>query len=334
MAEHIAFPSIEQFRHVIREVQHRARWAGTDENGDSIFDRTKPLPTLNFSGTVKLHGTNASVVLDRDEIYFQSRNNIITPESDNAGFATWASNVPLEVWRSVFPTNEKVVIYGEWCGKNIQKGVAISELPKMFVIFKILVDGKFIDFKNKNKSELMQYSIYGIHDFPTFSIDINFNSPELSQNILCELTEQVEKECPVGKQFGVSGVGEGIVWSSTDPDYFGSKFNFKVKGEKHSASKVKTLAAVDAEKVASLNDFASKVVTENRCLQGVGYLREQHLEVSEKSTGQFLRWLFNDVMKEEIDTIESSNIDPKNVSPIVSKYGKTWFFAYLNENND
>lgn len=331
--EHIAFPSIEQFRHVIREVQNKARWAGKDENGEPIFDRTKPLPTLDFVGTVKLHGTNASVVIDGGEVYFQSRNNIITPESDNAGFATWASSVPVDVWKSIYPSEERVVIYGEWAGKGIQKGVAISELPRMFVIFKIRVGGNWLSVTELKNIDVSAISgVYKITDYPNTTLSIDFAAPELVQNTLKEITENVEKECPVGKAFGVSGIGEGVVWTCISEGFESSKFMFKVKGEKHSASKVKTLAAVDVEKVNSLREFAEKVVTESRCLQGMDYLREQKLEVSEKSTGAFLKWLYADVVKEEYDTITESGLESKEVGSSISKKGKEWFFDYLNKN--
>ena len=49
-----------------------------------------PLPTLTFTGTVKVHGTNAAIVRLKDgTIYAQSRSRIITPTSDNAGFAAF-----------------------------------------------------------------------------------------------------------------------------------------------------------------------------------------------------------------------------------------------------
>ena len=55
MAEHIKYPSIEQFRNVVRAVQNKARYY-KDEDGEAAFDMTK---RLQFTGSVKLHGTNA-----------------------------------------------------------------------------------------------------------------------------------------------------------------------------------------------------------------------------------------------------------------------------------
>ena len=50
---------------------------------------------VTFYGTVKLHGTNASVVVDHEgNFYCQSRNRVITPENDNYGFAEWLHEEP------------------------------------------------------------------------------------------------------------------------------------------------------------------------------------------------------------------------------------------------
>jgi hypothetical protein len=52
----INFPSIGQFRNAVKTVTDRAHWRGKDADGNPIFDRTAPLPTLDFVGTEKLHG--------------------------------------------------------------------------------------------------------------------------------------------------------------------------------------------------------------------------------------------------------------------------------------
>lgn len=87
------FPSIEQFRNTIRTVTDRARYAGRDENGDPIFNLHASLPTITFTGTVKLNGTNAGIEYDTatGEIRYYSRERIITPGDDNAGFAAFMS---------------------------------------------------------------------------------------------------------------------------------------------------------------------------------------------------------------------------------------------------
>ena len=79
MKKFISFPKIGQFRQVIKHVVDSARYFGKDINGDAIFNPTLPVPTLTFEGTVKLHGTNAGVTINRDgEIWAQSRENVIS----------------------------------------------------------------------------------------------------------------------------------------------------------------------------------------------------------------------------------------------------------------
>ena len=68
-----AFPSIPQFRDVIKQIQKQAQ------------HHVVSAPTVPSKGSIKLHGTNAAVVLGLDgEVYAQSRERVITPLSDNA----------------------------------------------------------------------------------------------------------------------------------------------------------------------------------------------------------------------------------------------------------
>ncbi len=81
------FPSIEQFRSVVKQVKDTSSYVGQDEEGKPIFDYTRKLPTITFTGTVKLHGTNAGIVKYSDgRLEFQSRERVLTLDYDNAGF--------------------------------------------------------------------------------------------------------------------------------------------------------------------------------------------------------------------------------------------------------
>jgi hypothetical protein len=336
------FPHVEQFRNVIRRVKEVTRYAGKDENGEVIFN-SAPLPKLKFHGTTKLHGTNAGVgILNDGTQWAQSRENIITPEKDNAGFATFAYK-NREFFASVknnFGYGETLyngfVIYGEWCGKGIQKGVAVSELEKMFVVFGIKLLSSDPETRPNTwvcddaVKELIGHNedirIFNIFEFGTWELEIDFDYPELSSNKMIELTEEVEKECPVGKYFGVSSVGEGIVWKCRTEPYVGGDFMFKVKGEKHSVSKVKTLAAVDVEKVNSIKECVDKIITENRLNQGLDHLRTNHLEIVPQNLGVFIKWVTSDAIREELDTIIESGLIPKDVGSVASKVARDWFF--------
>lgn len=347
----IKWPSIEQFRNVVHTVTNHTHYAGKDANGDAVYDHTKKRPKLRFEGTVKLHGTNAAVGFSAkgQEMWCQSRENIITPEKDNAGFAMFVHgkkevfeqmavdiallrDIPLEVVES-----QDILVFGEWCGGNIQKGVAISQLPKMFVVFGIA----FVD-SDGNKTHLTRKqvesiyfdkdsNVHCIYDFPTFEMEIDFEHPEMSQNELSNLTIAVEDRCPVGAELGVEGIGEGIVWRCVEDGYSDSGFWFKVKGEKHSASKVKTLPQVDEARINSLNELAMQLTPAWRLEQMVqstfDTLNGGTPDI--KRMGDFIKAVMGDIAKEELDTIAASGFNMKEVSNPVSKIAREFLINNL-----
>lgn len=343
MKKHISFPSIEQFRQICATINRQFNFVGLDENGEAIYDATLPKPIITFKGTVKLHGTNAAVCGNlSDGIWAQSRENIITPEKDNAGFAFFVESkkeIFSELIATVFNENNldmienTVSIYGEWCGSNIQKGVGICNLPKSFFIFGVKVTphleseeerktkpAYWVNYSNLRSTE---NNIYNIDDFPTYSIDIDFNMPQLVQNQLSDLTIAVEEECPVAKAFGFSGIGEGIVWSC---EFKGAVHRFKVKGEKHSSSKVKTLAAVDTEKLNSIKEFVDYAVSESRFNQALENVFPNNESIDVKKMGDVIRWVVNDIIKEEMDTMVANKIEPKDVNKYISSKVREMFF--------
>jgi len=344
----IKFRKIEQFRDAVKSVTNSAYYknAKRDENGEIIPGQpvTWRLPELEFTGTVKLHGTNSSWVYDfnTETLVCQSRNRVLTVGDDNAGFALWTESFKdklIEAIKEEYDgiTVDKLVVYGEWCGPGIQKGVALSQLDrKIFVIFEsVLIFGDGEDETrvyntDNNVFTFERDDVHTIYEFPTYRIKIDFNHPALAQNEMIAITEAVEAECPVGKALGVSGVGEGVVWSYRgNPNSSG--IMFKVKGEKHSISKVKTLASVDVEAYQNVIDFVNGVVTENRCNQGIDYLNEMNIEVNVKATPDFLRWIVNDVLTEEATTIVENNLDGKTINREVAKKAREWFFAKLQD---
>ncbi|KAG4072859.1 hypothetical protein HA402_002602 [Bradysia odoriphaga] len=331
------YPSTEQFRHVITSVKRYAE------------KRSEGLPTLKFIGTVKLHGSNAAIGYHKDAGHWcQSRNNVVTPKKDFEGFAKSLSPVADQfltefilpqcpALRKHYESGRRIVLFGEWCGGKIQKNVAIFGLPKMFVIFNVqLCDDEIqteeeeLDNSNDDESEKPKVwlppqqwshikwhekSIYNIYDFPTYDIDINFECPQLVQNKLIEITESVEEQCPVGSHFNRNGLGEGVVW--TEWEKSNGNLVFKVKGEKHSVTKVETLAAVDTVKCENLQSFVNYACTENRMEQGLEYMREQQLPIEMKNFVVFMKWIVGDIVKEEKDTMDASNINSTEVGRLV-----------------
>jgi hypothetical protein len=315
------YPSIEQFKNVIKSVRLSHDYKGKDENNKPVYQHTEPYPILTFIGTVKIHGTNAGIVKYSDgRVEFQSRSRVLSLEDDNSGFMNEMVQKDLNFLFNGFEFNDHVAIYGEWCGGNIQKGVAINGLPKMFVIFGIKVDGEWINLPFQLHDN--NNGIYNILQFPTYRVNIDFSNPELSQNKIIDMTVSVEDCCPVGEHFGINGVGEGIVFTYIKDQ----NLKFKSKGEKHSVTKIKKLNPVDTESINSINEFVEYVVTENRLEQGLSILKENNIEIDSKSTGQFLSWVVKDVLKEEGDTIEKNKLDESKVKSSISNKARTWFF--------
>lgn len=341
--KHFGFPSIEQYRHTVKTVRDRCEYHGL------------PLPTVTFKGTVKLHGTNAGIVQDLStgNIWAQSREQLITPESDNAGFARFVADNGI-AFQTLFKTAQDLcgtgddpvdpthlAIFGEWCGKGIMKGVAINQLEKRFVVFgvRVIKDGEepvmrwlAPELQQQIVASAPHDKIFCIHNFPTWTIDIDFTKPELAQNELVRITSEVEAECPVGKAFGVSGIGEGVVWKVYGETGLprAEDIIFKVKGEKHSDTKVKTTVEVDVEKVANARAYAEAVITDHRLEKMVEKLKEQGVPIDIKNTGAFLKLVGQDVIKEETDRLEASGLEWKDVASAVNAAAKQWWMKLVN----
>lgn len=84
--------------------------------------------------TEKIDGTNASIYIPEDDspILFGSRTRWITPESDNFGFARWATE-NLEELKKLGPGHH----FGEWWGSGIQRGYGLLKGDKRFSLFNV-----------------------------------------------------------------------------------------------------------------------------------------------------------------------------------------------------
>ena len=342
--------SIGQFRDVIKNVQHATWYVGQDDDGEPIYDNTVKLPVINAKGTVKIHGTNAGLSFHKDEMWTQSKKNIITPEKDNAGFAFFVKTKEMvfkhliDVVRTTHGINtdeNTITIMGEWAGKGIQGGVAVSNLDKKFYIFGIKI--KPVDEEIPSywvEHDIFPYEfingndIYNVNQFKQFFITIDFENPEnplMSQKQMVDWVMEVERECPVGKFFNVVGYGEGIVFTF---EYKGNRYIFKCKGDKHAGKpKVKKAKKVDDVKLQLINDIVEQITPEWRLSQafdevfdvingGVGDI---------KRTGDFLRAVHQDIIKEESDIIAEAGLIPKDINGRVSKVAREWFMLKLDE---
>jgi hypothetical protein len=348
----ISMPKIGQFRDAIREVKNKATFVEIDETtGKPIYNSNIKLPVLTYHGSVKIHGTNAAIVYtwnaaeSKHTFHTQSRNCIITPDNDNFGFASFIYNkvdtndlyglllkaIIGDKLGDVGYLPQSISVFGEYCGGTIQKNVAVSKLEKMFVIFAIKIDDIWTQPEILKQIKLPESKIYNILDYPCYEIEIDFNDPKAIQNKLVELTLQVERQCPVGKAFNVSGVGEGLVFKCYQKEYNSYKFAFKVKGDEHSknAGRVKTLAPVDTERFDNIKAIVESVVTNRRLEQGIEYLNEKKLAIDKKNIGVYLKWILDDINSEEHTTIAENGFTMKNISAEISKKAKDYFLSQI-----
>ena len=82
--------------------------------------------------TEKIDGTNAQVIVSDDgtELHAASRTKLITPETDNAGFARWVQENKEDLL-TLGPGSH----FGEWWGSGIQRKYGLVNGEKRFSLF-------------------------------------------------------------------------------------------------------------------------------------------------------------------------------------------------------
>jgi hypothetical protein len=337
--KHISYPKIPQFRTVVSTISKMIAFVGLDDNGDAMYDPTIKKPTLTFKGTVKIHGTNASFCFNStDGFWAQSRKNVITVGQDNAGFAMFCetNKVVLSglldkvINKHQIDTKEFTVsIYGEWAGGSIQKNVGVAQLEKAFYMFGIKVskpsDPDFVNYWLPSGDYRFESDkIWNITEFETYEVDIDFNMPKLAQNKMLELTTAVGDECPVAKHFGVSGIGEGIVW---EIEFKGTTHRFKTKDDRHAGkSKIKTIKKVDNVRLQKIMDTANEVTPVWRLNQMFNEVTNNGENIDRKLLSDYIRMVIRDVLEEDLDIIAKAELEPKDINKYVSQYAREYFF--------
>lgn len=284
------FGSIESFRHIYKN---------RDVNDLSV----------KYEATVKIHGTNGGVWYKDGELFAQSRNQILTEQNTNSGFFQFVMERKQDFIDLLSQFGDDVVLYGEYCGKGIQSGVAVSQLDKMFVYFQMKVDEEVVQLP---ESEIR--NVYNIERFGKWNFEIDLRNPDLSE--IEKLVEQIENVCPVGDYFGITGTGEGLVLVSVPYD---SRFTFKAKGDKHKVAKVRNdVIQLTLTEIEQIELF----LTEARFNQAL-----ENVELDIKNVGMFIKWVIDDILKEESDVLEQFGI--KLVKKFISDKSKKWFFDRL-----
>lgn len=341
----MAWPEIEGFHNIRKFIRvDPTEWWKTRE----LLAGTS---TVHYRAKVKLHGTNAAVQVHSDgTIVCQSRESIITPEKDNAGFARWVMSNK-DAWQEA----ADYIVYGEWIGPGIQKNVAVSQIPqKVFAVFAARQLNKpEVLIVEPDELSLLVYGIPGVYVLPWYkihdgrrdgqntqvyaSIDIDWkqSDEELSKTIapINDWVLAIEANDPwVEATFGVKGTGEGLVFYPTSAPHLGfehfTNLTFKAKGEKHKNIATAKPVQVSAEAAASIEAFVSLVLTEARLEQGATKVSaEGALTYDMKNTGKFVTWVSADVEKETQDELAASGLTFKEVQKPLSDKARTWYLA-------
>ena len=345
------FSEIVDIAHTARNVRKTAQYVGKDANGKAIYDNTIKLPIIEYTGTVKMHGTNAGICfnLHTGEVGFISRERVLSVEEDNAGFAAFGYRNP-KVTSAIFDkikehiaSNPKLpqdsdfaIVYGEWVGPKVSRGSALVHLEPTFVAIRTRLFTEDLSVRYWLDDDSMQ-AIFGHIDlafdqidysqrFERFTIAIDFNKPEFSYNLLAEKTISVEEQCPVALALGIDpqvcSTGEGIVWVPKDKKWLQvSDAWFKTKGEKHSKTRVKKVITVDMDKLEKFELLCEEVCPPWRIEQmatAVFDLNNDGL-VEKSGTTKLVRAVMDDIKKEQLEVIEAAGAELKDIGRAVYK---------------
>jgi hypothetical protein len=328
---HVPWTKITQLHNVVKRVQDEYDWAL--QNGEPA-----ELPTRTYKFKTKLHGTNAAVRITDGVVQAQSRSRVLSTDSDNAGFAHWVTANKAYFEGLGF---QDVVIFGEWCGQGIQSGVAIAQIGRKVLCVYALVwptEGSILVEPGIIASLLPEHPDVFVLPWEGTPLTLDhadrLDMARFTERVV-ERVEQVEAcDAWVAATFGPEGVGEGYVaYPVTEASEYMpmplesvTKYMFKAKGQKHSASsKVKKTVRIDAEVVATVGEFAELFVTEERLQQGV--LEGCEGETDMTRMGDFIKWMCKDVHSESEDEVTASGLEWRALSRGVVQASKTWYAA-------
>ena len=362
------YPHTNQLRQVMKGIKDQFKFIGVDKDNNPILKMPDKSKRVNFTGTVKLDGTNGAVVYTKEgDMYCQSRNRVLEElESDNLGFRQFIMNneerkenlrdilkLLIEKIQNSEPDYiiNAIVVYGEFVGQGIAGGTGISKLSKSFFIFELKgygkdkVTGQELEFtinklfenSIKELNDLNIYNLIGNDLFPHYHIILTTEEEEMnkSKEKMEKMLQEVEEQCPVSKYFGVEGIGEGIVFTSDVPqnDIY---LKFKIKGEKHYINKHnrKSKIQLTTEVIQEINKFLDYAITENRMKQAIDFIKEQGKKVSIDNIGMYLKWIAEDVKREEKDVIIENKLEWKEIAKRIPNKAKPFYLDYILEGGE
>lgn len=312
---------------------------------------------VHYRGTIKLHGSNASVVCSPAGVQPQSRNRELTLDDDNLGFAAFVGGdaqrealreLELELRAAIGLAEARpLALFGEWVGPGVQKGAAVAKLAtRQWVLFGVATrsdvldaDGvahrQWFDALPSLGDRFAALGIYSIVDGPVHTLELDFDDRgalELAADRIERLTRSVDERCPWAQRFGVEGPGEGLVWQPLGQHFGDEELTFKSKGESHQVAARKgprKSANVDPEQLSGVSELLEHALTEARLAQGIEVLRELGKPLDMRSIGDYLKWIAGDILRECKDELETSGLEWKLVAKPLNERAKAYYRGRL-----
>jgi len=242
-----------------------------------------------------------------------------------------------DIWLSIFmqithseemdDQDHTIIIDCEWAGGNIQKGnAACSNTDKGAYIFDYyrVVNNDTGETQYKSTEGLTpptDKSVYLMSSFCQYELVLDFNDPSKCEEQLKELAESIEDSSPIAKFHNKSdNVGEGAyLWC----DYNSTNLRLKTKGEKHGGKpKVKReQSPIDNELSAKLSALAEKVTPTWRLTQAITETNATEM----KHMGEVMKWVNQDIVKEEMPVLHEAGVEPKQLGRYVAKIVKDYY---------
>ncbi|EMC90866.1 hypothetical protein BAUCODRAFT_152852 [Baudoinia panamericana UAMH 10762] len=247
----------------------------------TIFAR--PVP---FTGTIKLHGTHADMIVRADNtIGYESR--------DRTDLDHGERQLRLHIVLAI-NSEGSLLMAGKWIGQGIQKGVAIAKLPRCFVPCGIRLAEAWEPIELYAGIEDSEAGMLNINRGGFYHLEYSIAYEGVSFLAKArELRLAVAASCAFGRAMGIEGEGEGIVWTpaanSNLPNV--SKLWFKTQAEHFN------------------HNIKLKVAAEKAMERAWQYLAEMGTSQTMQSIGIFFRWLTDDLALEERREIELMKLD-------------------------
>jgi len=350
---HLKFPDTPNwgnfYKTILSRTDNKGRLAYANYNPDlgeppteeqkELLQSYKPdMPTLTFTGSEKLHGENMAVCYSQNEIWVQGRTQVRTLLGDQNGMAQFVESTK-EIWLDLFKqlantykvntTDNTIVIDCEWAGGNIQRGnAACSGTDKGAYIFDYfrVINNDTDETQYKSTHGLIipkDKSIYLMSSFGTYSIVLNLNYPKECEIALKDLALQVEEHSPIAEYFNKpDNVGEGVYLTCFVND---TLLRLKTKGDKHGGRpkvpKTPKVPLTD-EQLIAIDKLANLVTPEWRLNQAI----TETNATETKHVGEVIKWMMQDIAKEEQPTIISSGIELKKAQKAIIQIIKDYYF--------